>query len=164
MRVKQAGEHARGTVAPLDEYSGDCFRRGGKVRSRDSIHSGEKGEKKVEQIRVIARTQGTFASLEFIPRKRLEKVSKECGGRYKFESRDEVLIFVSIAAEVGLQLGSREWATIGVWRGATGQRDHEGVAQFEVSVGAVGWETWVCSQQDDLQDVVSFHQHMPHGL
>ena len=113
MRVKQAGEHAGGTVAPLYEYSGDCFRRGGKVRSRDSIHSGEKGEKKVEQVRVITRTQGTLASLEFIPRKRLEKVSKECGGRYEFESRDEILIFVSIAAEVGLQLGSREWATIG---------------------------------------------------
>ena len=43
----------------------------------------------------------------------MEKVSEECGGRNKFESRDEVFIFVSIAAEVGLQLGSREWATIG---------------------------------------------------
>ena len=44
LRVKQTCEHAGGTVATLDEYSCECFRRGGKVRGRDSIHSGEKGE------------------------------------------------------------------------------------------------------------------------
>ena len=113
VRVEQACEHTGGTVAPLYEYSGDCFRRGRKVRSRDSIHSREKGEKKVEQVRVITRTQKTLASLEFIPRKRLEEVSEECGGRYEFESIDKILIFASISAEVGLQLGSRKWATVG---------------------------------------------------
>ena len=53
LRVKQTCEHAGGTVATLDKYSCECFRRGRKVRSRDSIHSGEKGEKKVKQVRVI---------------------------------------------------------------------------------------------------------------
>ena len=48
MRVKQAGENTRGTVASLYEYSGDCFRRGRKVRSRDSVHCGKKGKEKVE--------------------------------------------------------------------------------------------------------------------
>ena len=62
---------------------------------------------------MITRTQGALASLEFLPRKRLEEVSKECGGRDEFESRDEILIFVSISSEVGLQLGSRKWATVG---------------------------------------------------
>ena len=48
MRVKQSGEHTGGTVASLNEYSGDRFRRGGKVRSRDSVHCGKKGKEKVE--------------------------------------------------------------------------------------------------------------------
>ena len=86
LRVKQTSEHARGTVATLDEYSCECFRRGWKVRGRDSIHSGEEGEKKVKQVRVIARSQGTLTGLEFLPRKRLEKVRKEGGGRDEFES------------------------------------------------------------------------------
>ena len=113
MRVEQACEHARGTVAPLYEDSGDCFGGGGKVGSRDSIHSGEKGEKEVEQVRVITRSQGTLTSLEFLPRKRLEEVCKEGGGGDEFESRNKILIFVAISAEVGLQLGSRKWATVG---------------------------------------------------
>jgi len=57
VRVKQTGENAWGSVASLYEYSGDCFRGGGKVRSRDSIHSGEKGKEKVKQVRMIAGTQ-----------------------------------------------------------------------------------------------------------
>ena len=114
MRVEHASEHAGKTVAPLDEYSGDCFRRGGKVRSRDSVHGGEKGEEKVEQVRVVTRTQGTLSSLEFIPGKRLEEVSKECRGRYEFESRDKILIFVSISAEVGLKVESGKGTTIGL--------------------------------------------------
>ena len=113
LRVKQTCEHAGGTVATLDKYSCECFRRGGKVRSRDSIHSGEKGEKKVEQVRVIARSQGTLTSLEFLPRKRLEEVCKEGGGRDEFESRNKILIFVAISSEMGLELGSRKWATVG---------------------------------------------------
>ena len=44
MRVKQAGKHTGGTVASLYEYHGDCFRRGRKVRSRDSVQGGEEGE------------------------------------------------------------------------------------------------------------------------
>ena len=43
----------------------------------------------------------------------MEKVSEECGGRNKFEGGNKVFIFVSISIEVGLQLGRREWATIG---------------------------------------------------
>jgi len=83
------------------------------VRSRDGVHSGEESEKKVEQVRVVTRTQRTLASLEFIPGKRLEKVGEECGGGYKFKGRDEVLIFMSVATKVRLQLRGGEWATIG---------------------------------------------------
>ena len=83
------------------------------MRGRDSIHSGEKGEKKVEQVRVIARSQGTLTGLEFLPRKRLEKVRKEGGGRDEFESRNKILIFVTISAEMRLELGGRKWATVG---------------------------------------------------
>ena len=113
LRVKQTSEHARGTVATLDEHSCECFRRGWKVRGRDSIHSGEEGEKKVEQVRVIARSQGTLTGLEFLPRKRLEKVRKEGGGRDEFESRNKILIFVTISTEMRLELGGGEWATVG---------------------------------------------------
>jgi len=113
LRVEQACEHAGGTVATLYEYSCECFRRGRKVRSRDSIHSGEKGEKKVKQVRVITRTQGTLTSLELLPRKRLEEVSKEGGGRDEFESRNKIFIFVSISSKMRLKLGSREWTTVG---------------------------------------------------
>ena len=53
---------------------------------------------------------------------RSPELVEECGGRYEFESRDKILIFVSISAEVGLQLGSRKLATVG--RMEFGERRH----------------------------------------
>ena len=49
MRVEQACEHAGGTVAPVYEYSGHCFKRDGKVPQhmrrglRDKQDSGLRG-------------------------------------------------------------------------------------------------------------------------
>ena len=57
----------------------------------------------------VGRTQGTLASLEFLPRKRLEKVGEEGGGGDKFKGRDEILIFMSVTTKVRLQ-------ERGVWR------------------------------------------------
>ena len=62
---------------------------------------------------MVTRTQGTLTSLEFLPRKRLEKVGKEGGGRDKFKGRDEILVFMSVTTKVRLQLRLGEGATIG---------------------------------------------------
>ena len=113
LRVKQACERARRTVAALYEYGGECFRRGRKVRSRYSIHSGEESEKEVKQVRVITRTQGTLTGLELLPGKRLEKVSEEGGGGDEFESGNKILIFMSVSSKMRLKLKSRKLATIG---------------------------------------------------
>ena len=78
------------------------------MRSRDGIHSGEKGEKKVKQVGVITRAQGTLTGLELFPGKRLEEVCKEGGGGDEFESRNKIFIFVSISSKMGLKVGNRK--------------------------------------------------------
>ena len=53
---------------------------------------------------MVTRIQGIFASLEFLSRKRLEKVGEEGRGGDKFEGRDKILIFMSVTTKVRLQL------------------------------------------------------------
>ena len=78
----------------LVEDGEKSIRRGRKVRERNGVHSREKGKEQVEEVRVITRAKGSFASFEFFPRERFQEVGEKCGGRYVLECVNQGFVVV----------------------------------------------------------------------